>query len=239
MMIVKRRYRDLVKMRKLLFLISTATLIAACGGKTETAQTSEAKPAETSTVSATASTSTPAPTASTAATPATANVDKAALVEQAKGAMQKLGGTLKAELEAAITAGGPVEALGVCQKRAPEIAQAVSAETGMQVKRISLKNRNPIEGAANEWQTKVLNDFEAGKAAGTDPNNLMYSEVVGNEFRLMKVIPTGGLCLTCHGTEVKPEIMTKLKELYPNDLATGFKEGDLRGAFVVIKQLAQ
>ena len=209
-------------MKKLVITVGLAALLVACGDKTETTQvTTETKTVTTAQV--------PAPAAP---------VDKAALVEQAKGAVQKLGGTLKGELEAAMKAGGPVEALTVCQKRAPEIAKSVSDESGMQVSRVSLKNRNP-NGAANEWQSKVLNEFDSRKAAGEDPNTLVYSDIVNNEFRFMKAIPTGQLCLTCHGTNISPAVTAKLKELYPKDIATGYKEGDIRGAFVAVKKLAQ
>jgi hypothetical protein len=34
-------------------------------------------------------------------------------------------------------------------------------------------------------------------------------------------------------------VTAKLNELYPADKAIGYKEGDLRGAFVVVKNLAQ
>jgi hypothetical protein len=50
----------------------------------------------------------------------------------------------------------------------------------------------------------------------------------------MKAIPTGGLCLACHGETIDPAVAGKIAELYPEDKATGFREGDLRGAFVVI-----
>jgi hypothetical protein len=210
-------------MRKLVITVSLAALLAACGDKTETTQVST----ETKTVETSKQTPVPA-----------APVDKAALVEQAKGAVQKLGGTLKGELETAMKAGGPVDALTVCQKRAPEIAKSVSEESGMQVGRVSLKNRNP-NGAANEWQSKVLNEFDSRKAAGEDPNSLVYSDIVDNEFRFMKAIPTGQVCLSCHGTAISPAVTAKLKELYPKDIATGYKEGDIRGAFVAIKKLAQ
>ena len=53
----------------------------------------------------------------------------------------------------------------------------------------------------------------------------------------MKAIPTGKLCTKCHGTELKPEVKAKLAEFYPDDKATGFNKGDLRGAFVVTKDL--
>jgi len=148
------------------------------------------------------------------------------LVEGAKAAAQAMGGALKAELEAALQAGGPVEALGVCQIRAPVIAAKISGEKGLKVSRTSLKVRNP-NNAPKEWQAKVLNAFEARKAAGEDPANLSYAEVADHEFRFMKAIPTAPVCLACHG------------ERYPQDRATGYREGDLRGAFVVVKDLSR
>jgi hypothetical protein len=209
-------------MKKLLLAVGLTALLAACGDKTETTKvTTETKTVETT------KTSVPA-----------APIDKAVLVEQAKGAVQKLGGTLKGELETALKTGGPVEALTICQKRAPELAKSISDEVGMQVGRVSLKNRNP-NGVANEWQSKVLNEFDSRKAAGEDPNTLVYSDIVNQEFRFMKAIPTGQVCLTCHGTTISPAVTAKLKELYPKDIATGYKEGDLRGAFVAVKKLAQ
>jgi hypothetical protein len=51
----------------------------------------------------------------------------------------------------------------------------------------------------------------------------------------MKPIPTAGLCVTCHGGEMSEEITKKIKSLYPNDQATGFMVGDIRGAFTLQK----
>lgn len=215
-------------MNKYIVMVSLVALLTACGEKTEkAAEAPAAAPAQTGTAAQ--------QTAPVSAAPA---VDKAALVESAKGAVQALGGTLKGELEAAMQAGGPVEAMSICHTKAPEIAKAVSAEKGMEVSRVSLKNRNPVMGQANEWQTAVLNDFEAKKAAGEDPSTIAYAEVVDNQFRFMKAIPTATVCLKCHGTELSPAVTAKLTELYPQDKATGYKEGDLRGAFVVVKNLA-
>ena len=45
------------------------------------------------------------------------------------------------------------------------------------------------------------------------------------------------LCLGCHGKSIAPEVKAKLAELYPEDKATGFSEGDLRGAFVVTRDV--
>jgi hypothetical protein len=170
--------------------------------------------------------------------PAAVQMDKATLEEIAKEAIQALGSTLKNELETAMKSGGTINALEVCNVKAPVIAEEISWEQDVQVSRTSLKYRNPAN-APNEWQTTVLEDFEAKKAAGEDPATLVYSEIVNNEFRFMKAIPTAGLCLACHGTDISPEVTAELARLYPQDMATGFKEGDLRGAFVVVKNLAE
>jgi hypothetical protein len=170
--------------------------------------------------------------------PAAVQMDKATLEEIAKEAIQALGSTLKNELETAMKSGGPINALEVCNVKAPVIAEEISWEQDVQVSRTSLKYRNPAN-APNEWQTTVLEDFEAKKAVGADPATLVYSEIVNNEFRFMKAIPTAGLCLACHGTDISPEVTAELARLYPQDKATGFKEGDLRGAFVVVKNLAE
>jgi len=158
----------------------------------------------------------------------------------AQAAIAAFGGALKAELTAAMQAGGPLNAIEVCHSRAPGIAEAVSVDSGLQLSRVSLRNRNP-DNAPNEWQTAVLQDFESRLAAGENPAELAWQEVAETdgrtEFRLMKAIPTASLCLACHGEAIAPPVAEKIAELYPADKATGFREGDIRGAFVVTRTL--
>lgn len=218
-------------MKQWLMIAGVSVALAACGGDDkQQAATPEAKKTEVTTINPEAK-----------AVVVTGSFDKKALAEEARSAVQALGGTLKGELQKAIKSGGPVNALAVCNTRAPEIAGSVSIDKNLQVSRVSLKNRNPAMGKANTWQVKVLEDFETRKTNGEQPMTLAYSEVVEHngqaEFRFMKAIPTGKLCLTCHGTEIRPAVQAKLTELYPADKAVGYKEGDLRGAFVVVKSL--
>ncbi|NNJ66375.1 MAG: DUF3365 domain-containing protein, partial [Xanthomonadales bacterium] len=111
---------------------------------------------------------------------------------------------------------------------------------GLELSRVSQRNRN-AENAAGAWQAAVLQDFQARLEAGEAAGSLTWQEFAetqgGREFRFMKAIPTQPLCLTCHGAAIAPPVAEKLAELYPGDKATGFEEGDLRGAFVVIRQL--
>ncbi|MEJ2400712.1 MAG: DUF3365 domain-containing protein [Xanthomonadales bacterium] len=157
--------------------------------------------------------------------------------EQARAAVQAFAAALKGELMAAMQTGGPIAAIEVCNTRAPAIAEAVSLEQGVEVHRVSLKNRNP-QNAPSDWQRDVLLQFEERKAAGEDPAALTWTDTVatptGDEYRFMKAIPTGGLCLGCHGQAIAPAVAEKIAELYPQDAATGYREGDIRGAFVVI-----
>ena len=165
--------------------------------------------------------------------------DSAAMKMEAAGVMKGFGGKLKGTLVGAMKAGGPMNAIGACNDKAPGIADEASAN-GWDVGRTALKLRN-AGNQADEWELKVLNMFEARKAAGENPGQIDHAEVVDlngkKEFRFMKAIPTGDVCVSCHGATLKPEVAAKLDELYPTDEARGFSKGDIRGAFTLRKPL--
>jgi len=169
-----------------------------------------------------------------------AGSDGTAELRQAKEATAAFARALKSELVSAMQSGGPIEAIDVCNSRATLIGEEASLEQGMTLSRVSLKNRNP-NNAPNEWQAAVLDSFEARKKAGEAPGTLAWNKVTdtgsGKEFRFMKAIPTGAICLQCHGETLAPPVSEKLAELYPEDKATGYSEGDIRGAFVVTKTI--
>jgi hypothetical protein len=162
----------------------------------------------------------------------------AELEGEAAAKIDQLFSTLAGELQAAMKAGGPANAIAVCNERAPAIAADLSAD-GWQVGRTSLKLRNP-DNAPDAWELQVLEAFESRRAAGEDPTRLVHAEVVedgSGVFRFMKAIPTGELCLTCHGSDIRPEVEATLNELYPQDRARGYAAGELRGAFTLSKPL--
>lgn len=144
-----------------------------------------------------------------------------------------LGGRLKQ----AMKDGGPVQAIGACNLDAPKIA-AMQSKDGWTVGRTALKVRNN-ENIPNDWQLKVLQDFETRRSAGVDISALSYSDEIVESGqttqRFMKAIPTKELCLTCHGKQIDGEVAAKLDSLYPSDQARGFEQGDIRGAFVLTK----
>lgn len=162
-------------------------------------------------------------------------------VAAARAAVKDLGEKLKGELVAALKAGGPGLALGVCRTAAPPIAADVSNAHGFEVGRTALKVRNP-ENAPGEFERRVLEAFVESIAGGADPATLEHAEVASEngkrEFRYMKAIPTAAEpCLACHGANVDPALKTQILKLYPEDKATGFAAGELRGAFTVRRTL--
>lgn len=157
-------------------------------------------------------------------------------VAASRAAAKTFGMNLKAELQAALKAGGPMSGLAVCNEKAADIADATSKELRLTIGRTSLKVRNP-DNAADAWERDVLTRFETRKAGGEPLAGLEHYEVTDSQgqltFRYMKAIPTAKVCLACHGDTLGPELEARLDALYPEDQARGFKEGDIRGAFTI------
>ncbi len=173
--------------------------------------------------------------------PAAPPPEASAEVKTSRAVVKQFAATLLNALQQAIDQGGPVEGIAICQKQSGTIAEQVSAQHGMLIGRTSLKVRN-TQNAPDAWELAVLKQFEARKAQGETLDKLEFSAVIPDDqgketFRYMKAIPTAKLCLTCHGEQIPEAVDAKLKELYPEDKARGFKEGDLRGAFTIAKPL--
>lgn len=163
---------------------------------------------------------------------------------ESKAVVKEFFGQLKGELTKSMKASGPVATIEVCSKTAPGIAKALSEKHGMEVGRTSLKPRNSAN-APDAWEEQVLKKFEERQAAGESPNDMAYYEIVEEDgkknFRFMKAIGMPPLdkmpCLKCHGENIDPKITAKLDELYPSDMARGYKAGQIRGAFTITKPL--
>ncbi len=173
---------------------------------------------------------------------AIADEDLSAKVTTYRSAIKTLMGKLKPEMKGAMMTGGPVKAMDVCHTKADSISAKVSEQLGFSIKRTSLKPRNS-NNAPDAWERAVLVKFEERKALGESPKTLEFVDVVENngqrQVRYMKAIPTRGVCLMCHGSKIAPPISAKIKKLYPEDQATGFKLGDLRGAFSITEILSK
>ncbi len=142
---------------------------------------------------------------------------------------------LKRELVSAMTAGGPENAIAVCNVTAPAIADSFALLPGVDIRRVSLKQRNPYF-SPDSFEYAVLEHFDAT----ADPVPLVFSNLLTDKngiksFRYLKEIKVGQLCLKCHGNPqgFSAGLQAILTEKYPRDMATGYTVGDSRGAFSV------
>lgn len=163
--------------------------------------------------------------------------------KDAQTAIKALADSMKKALMGAMQAGGPVEAVSVCKLIAPTLAAEISKQHGLDIRRTSLKVRNPAN-EADSWETDVLQRFETRLASGEAIQKLSFSEKVTRaegpaQWRMMKAIPTDKVCLSCHGSKIAPPVQAILDQHYPDDMATGFKLGDIRGAFTVKRDVRE
>jgi hypothetical protein len=168
-------------------------------------------------------------------------VDIPTLQAEAKQVITQLASTLMGELKKAKQEGGAPAAIAVCNTKAMPLTHEVSASSGWEIGRTSLKLRNP-DNAPDAWEKQVLEQFAKQTQQGANLKTLGFSQVIVDEsgrkvFRMMKAIPVGDQCLACHGTNIKPALHDSLQALYPEDQATGYSAGDLRGAFTLKKYL--
>ncbi|MCZ7566483.1 MAG: DUF3365 domain-containing protein [Burkholderiales bacterium] len=166
-----------------------------------------------------------------------------AYTAEARAAAGSMMAALAGELKKEIASGGPASAIGVCKGLAPRIAADISHQHAWKVSRVSLKPRNPVLGPADAWEQQALIEFDRQAAAGAKPEALERAEIVeepqGRYFRYAKALPVQSLCLNCHGTpdKIAPGVKDKLAAEYPNDRATGYAPGQIRGAISIKRPL--
>lgn len=149
---------------------------------------------------------------------------------------------LKSILKKNMKSGGPLKAITVCADTASDLTKMFADAMGLDVRRVSLKNRNP-KNIPDEVETKILLNYEKLLSEGKlDEKTETFEEYVINGekvLRYMKPLIIDAPCLNCHGNEnqISQEVANIIKENYPDDKALNFAIGDLRGAVSITKKL--
>ena len=157
-------------------------------------------------------------------------------LKEARRVADELGDKMRGLLFQELQKGGPVGAVRVCSEVAQEITQEFNRRSGHNARRVSLRYRNP-QNRPDEYEQGVLARMETENRRKQLGNE--YAGVVkdreGNVLRYLRPLVVAPVCTTCHGTReaMAPEVQKLLAEKYPQDLAVGFQEGDLRGAISV------
>lgn len=156
------------------------------------------------------------------------------LAAEGKMISEKAQKTIKFALQNAIKEGGLQNAMVYCNLQALPITDSVSQSENVQIKRLAKKYRNPLN-ATTESESRILDDYEMLLNNGDS----LYPIIMAGENKhpvYFKPILVDAVCLNCHGTpgeQISPSLTEKITELYPNDKATGFKAGELRGMWSI------
>ncbi len=154
--------------------------------------------------------------------------DEAARLAAGRAAIAPFQAALQAALQSGL-ARGPLAALEVCQVEAPAIARdtAVPAPAGTRVEvgRTSHRLRNPAN-APRDWVRPLLGIYT--QSTGTAPRVV---ELGPGHWGYVEPISVQPLCLGCHGSALAEPVASRLRDLYPQDAATGFSVGEFRGLF--------
>lgn len=147
-------------------------------------------------------------------------------VQRARAVLEPFQARLQAALQDGI-ARGPEAAIDACRERAPAIAAEV-APPGVEIGRTSHKLRNPAN-APRAWVAPLLAQAVAEPAAAKP----QVVALGGGRVGYVEPIRLQPMCLLCHGETLAPPIAERVRALYRQDRAVGFRVDDLRGLFWV------
>ncbi len=153
--------------------------------------------------------------------------------QRAREAVRDLGAVLKQLLGEELKRGGIEGAVRMCSESAQTVTAEFAKERGLEIKRVSQRYRNSND-RPDEYELRVLAAWARTGKAETHIETV--TENGRPWLRLMEPIRIQPMCLGCHGSpdQIPAEVKAVLDERYPRDKATGYKPGDLRGAFSVL-----
>lgn len=134
---------------------------------------------------------------------------------------------LQSALMGALSDGGPEAAIDVCAVVAPDLA-ATASKDGVRMGRAAVRRRNP-GNRPPPWAAASLDELVRAPKEGAHRT----IPLGGGRMGYVEAIVTKPVCLTCHGESTSPAVRARIATRYPQDEATGFREGDLRGVFWV------
>lgn len=163
---------------------------------------------------------------------------KVEYLEKGKAIVQVAQPELLKNVSRAMGEGGPVHAIDFCHLRALDIKDSLSSVYDCEIRRIALKYRNPEDRPQTGLDTEVLDQYLSSHTKGEDlaPQVHVFDKKV--EY-YQPIVLANGACLLCHGKageQISDETMVTIRDLYPEDQATGFEMNDFRGAWKITFQ---
>jgi hypothetical protein len=158
---------------------------------------------------------------------------KEAYIEQGKAIAQNTFKALSGALSSKIQSGGIPEALNYCNIAAMPLTDSIASTYNAHIKRISDKARNQAN-LPYAMEAAVIESYKSDLANGKDL--LPVLEIIDDEVFFMAPIIIQPLCLNCHGVpevNIAPSNLALINEMYPEDKAINYSEGELRGIWSI------
>jgi hypothetical protein len=135
----------------------------------------------------------------------------------------------------AMKTGGPGYAIDFCNMRAMHLKDSLSKKNNCEIRRIAIKYRNPADMPQTKTEKDQLYQYQDAFQKGDTikPEVYLFDDRI--EY-YQPIIINKGTCLVCHGTpgtQIGEATLEKIKERYPEDLATGFSMKDFRAAWKI------
>ena len=159
--------------------------------------------------------------------------DEEAFLRNGKEISQLTGKTLVGKVKKAIKEDGPFEAIDFCKLKAYPLTDSLSKMHQAEISRVAIKYRNP-DNEADEKEKKVINEYIKQLSQNKELKPLVKEEK--EIIHYYAPIKVESACLTCHGnpgSDIPDTLYNHIKNLYPDDLAIEFKEGDIRGIWSI------
>lgn len=133
----------------------------------------------------------------------------------------------------AIQEGGTEGALTFCNIQAIPLTDSTALASGVKIKRVSDRNRNP-NNAANERELNYIQQAKAVLQEQGQVEPALFTDD-GKKIGYYPIV-TNALCLKCHGdpsSDINTPTLAAINTHYPNDKATGYGVNELRGIWVI------
>ncbi len=157
-----------------------------------------------------------------------------ALRKTAHKAAQITTRVLGTRLHAALRKKGAEYAVNFCSTEAMRLTDSVSNALGLTIRRLAKKYRNPKNETLG-LDSLIFKHYILRWLSRQHLKEIILPDNHGHPV-YYNPIKVQHLCLTCHGEPGKTmdaNLAEKIKEQYPHDEATGFKEGQLRGMWSI------
>ncbi len=143
--------------------------------------------------------------------------------------------SLMQNLAEKISKEGVEKAVPFCHANVKSIAKGAAKDRieKYEFGRTSHKIRN-ASNIPQPWAESYLKEF-AGSTKGQIKKEFILHDLGNGKKVYLEPLYVEAKCLLCHGENVASNVQSKIKELYPNDKATGFKLGEFRG-FIWVKE---